>query len=406
MRLAFVVQRYGLEVNGGAEALCRLLAERIVARPEVERVTVLTTCARDYVTWANVYPPGPTVINGVHVERFPTIFPRLKMLQGVASVVRAFPHPEWAEWPWLMAQGPVAPALIDRLQQVEPECDAIALFTYLYYPTVVGMNKLRSKRIFFPCAHDEPAMRMVMFRTLFALSDAIAFNSEDEGEFARGMFPIAGKLQSVIGCGVTLPDESEVHPSPVPEAPFVLYLGRIAKEKGVADLGRHFVRFKAAHADTVFQGTRGPFRGADLRLVIAGAGDTKLLPKHPDIQLAGFVDEHKKRELLATSEALMMPSRFESLSIVMLEAWTLERPVLVDRECSVTNGHVKRSGGGFAYHGEDEFVDALHRLLRDAPAAREMGLAGKRYTTDNFAWDKVEDRFIDLVRRVSGVKGS
>ena len=401
MRLAFVVQRYGLEVNGGAEALSRLLAERLVMRPEIERLTVLTTCAKDYVTWANEYPPGNTVINGVHVERFPTIFPRQKILQEIASVVRRFPHPEWAEWPWLMAQGPVAPALIKRLQQVEPECDAIALFTYLYYPTVIGLNKLKSKRIFFPCAHDEPAMRMVMFKKLFELSDAIAFNSEGEGEFARGMFPIADKLQRVIGCGVTFPEESEARTSTAPASPFVLYLGRIAKEKGVGELGRHFARFKATHANTVFQGARGPFRGSDLRLVIAGAGNAALLPKHPDIELAGFVDEHRKRELLATCEALMMPSRAESLSIVMLEAWTLERPVLVERACDVTTGHVKHSGGGFAYHGDAEFTDALHRLLLDSSAAHEMGLAGKRYVTDNFAWDKVEDRFIDLARQVS-----
>lgn len=401
MRLVFVVQRYGVEVNGGAEALCRLLAERLVARPEVERVTVLTTCAKDYETWANEYPPGEAVLNGVHVERFETVFPRQTRLQRLTSVVRSFPHPEWAEWPWLMAQGPVVPALVRRLEEVHSQCDAVALFTYLYYPTVMGMKKLRSKRIFFPCAHDEPAMRMLMFRKSFALCDALAFNSEDEKEFAQGMFPIGGKLNRVIGCGVTLPGPLPTRTNTPSEEPFVLYLGRIAKEKGVYDLGRHFAYFKAAHTNTLFQGKRGSFRGEDLRLLIAGAGDVEPLPKRDDIRLLGFVDEQRKRELLESAEALMMPSLFESLSLVMLEAWSLGTPVLVERECSVTSGHVKRSGGGSIYHGDHEFAAQLSQLMASAERARERGAAGKRYVEEHFAWNKVEDRFIDLVRHVS-----
>ena len=50
MRIAFVVQRYGVEVNGGAELHCRQLAERVAARDDVQQVKVLTTCARDHST--------------------------------------------------------------------------------------------------------------------------------------------------------------------------------------------------------------------------------------------------------------------------------------------------------------------------------------------------------------------
>lgn len=47
-KIAFVVQRYGLDVNGGAEYHCRLIAERMTKYFDVE---VLTTCAIDYMTW-------------------------------------------------------------------------------------------------------------------------------------------------------------------------------------------------------------------------------------------------------------------------------------------------------------------------------------------------------------------
>lgn len=66
-KIAFVCQRYGLEVNGGSELLCRQLAEKLVRFYEVE---VFTTCAVDYVTWKDEYKPGTEVINGVTVRRY------------------------------------------------------------------------------------------------------------------------------------------------------------------------------------------------------------------------------------------------------------------------------------------------------------------------------------------------
>ncbi len=47
-RIAFVVQRYGEEIIGGADPHCRLLAERLLPWFDVE---VLTTCEYDYLTW-------------------------------------------------------------------------------------------------------------------------------------------------------------------------------------------------------------------------------------------------------------------------------------------------------------------------------------------------------------------
>ena len=112
MKLAFVVQRYGLDIAGGAEYHCRIVAEHMARHARVE---VLTTCAADYISWANHYREGVQTLNGIPVRRFKVKRPR---------------DPErFAEWTqralrvaaanndalrWLEEQGPFSPRLVQH----------------------------------------------------------------------------------------------------------------------------------------------------------------------------------------------------------------------------------------------------------------------------------------------------
>jgi len=385
VKIAFVVQRYGLEVNGGAEQHCRMVAEHLATRDEVEAVTVFTTCAKEYTTWANHFSPGVSHRNGVTIERHPVVMERRRRRQRLLGAWLKRPHPDAVEQAWLEAQGPVCPGLLDRLSQVDDDYDAFVFFTYLYYPTVMGLERVR-RSVLVPTAHDEPPIRHRIFRKVFHDARAFAFNTAEERDFVASMFDLDDRPQSLVGCGVELlPVDPEVS---VPDEDFVLYLGRLTRAKGIFRLMDAWKAFKRKHP-----------RHRNLRLALAGGGDVRL-PKRDDVVRLGFVDEAQKASLLSSCRILMMPSHFESLSLVMLEAWTFGRPVLVDAHCEVTAGHVERSKGGRVYKTPGQFADALAAMLDEPDELGAAGQRGRAYVEANYRWPIVEDKLLELIRRL------
>src|SRR3954462_6683126 len=110
MKIAVVVQRYGADINGGAELHARYVAEHLARHADVR---VLTTCARDYVSWRNEMAPGEDSVNGIPVERYRVRHERNLADFGRRST-RVFSrvHSLHDELAWLDSEGPASPALI------------------------------------------------------------------------------------------------------------------------------------------------------------------------------------------------------------------------------------------------------------------------------------------------------
>ncbi|MCG8556373.1 MAG: glycosyltransferase family 4 protein [Proteobacteria bacterium] len=398
LRVGLVVQRYGTEVIGGAETHCRMLAEHLNARPEVECVTVFTTCAKSHATWDNEYASGSSSINGVPVQRFPAEHKRCALLQhALGCLVRPPVRASLLDRSWLRAQGPYVPRLVDELDQVHTQYDVFVFFTYLYFPTAVAMPRLAHKALLIPTAHDEPQLGIKVFSELFSLPKGLAYNTEEERALVETRFDVSAKPAIVLGCGVDAID-------PPPQAdslatgPYLIYVGRIARGKGCHDLFRLFARFKQEHAqDSFVSPSFGAFRGKELRLIVVGQGSLKL-PNRPDIvQAVQPVDDRRKSALLRDAELLVLPSRFESLSLVVLEAWSLGVAVLVNGRCPVLDGQVRRSGGGRSYRSDTEFGEHLAQMLGEPEERRGMGRLGRRYVDQRYRWDVVEDRLLDFM---------
>src|SRR3989344_1699389 len=156
MKIAFVVQRYGLEVCGGAEYLCRLLAEKLSSYYDIN---ILTTCANDSVEWSNYYNEGEELINGVKVRRFSVKKERnVSKFNKFSDFIFNRVHDKNDELRWLEMQGPYCPNLIEFIDNNNKEYDLFIFFTYLYYPTYFGLAKVREKSILVSTAHDEKAI--------------------------------------------------------------------------------------------------------------------------------------------------------------------------------------------------------------------------------------------------------
>jgi glycosyltransferase involved in cell wall biosynthesis len=388
LRVAFVVQRYGTEVVGGAELHCRWVAEHVAARHEVE---VLTTTATDYLSWTNVLPAGPSPVNGVTVRRFPVVRERREDdFLPVANKVCFFDHTDEEERRWLEEHGPVTPGLVEHLRDHEKDYDAIVFFSYRYWTTYFGMQVAPHKSLLVPTAEHDRVLYLRLFRDFYRLPAAIAFNSPEEKDLIERVTGNEGLPGEVVGTGIERPAAvpvNEVAPRLDLLGDYFVYVGRIEPEKGCAVMIDHFLRWQRE--------TR-----ATSTLALFGRS-TMTISENAHVRLMGVVPDGEKLAAIARSRALIMPSRHESLSMVVLEAWMMGRPVLVNGDCEVLRGQVLRADGGLYYRRYEEFAAAMDLLVSESDLADRLGAQGREYFEANYAWDRILEKYERLLARAA-----
>jgi glycosyltransferase involved in cell wall biosynthesis len=417
MKIAFIVQRYGTEILGGSEYHCRLIAERLAPRHQVE---VLTTCAQDYITWANDYPEGSDRVRGVTVRRFANAQTRdIHAFNRYSEWIFNHAHTRDDELSWLKQQGPWCPSLLEYLERHHNQYDILIFFTYLYAPTVLGLKAAPQKSILVPTAHDEPAIHLEIYKEMFGLPAGIAYNTEVERRFLTTHFSMRAVEEETVGCGVDLPHAQQYprdRPAEGPpedadvdsptfrphlaqrgttfrrrhrlDGPIALYGGRIDAGKGCEELIEYF----SAYVND----------GGDASLVLMGV---KLmpLPEEPFIRFAGRLSEQERTLALEAATVVVVPSPYESLSLLALESFAVGTPVLANARSEVLVDHCQKSNAGLYYADRYEFNECLRVLVGDQRLRASMGSNGRDYIRRNYRWDviigKYEKMFTALRRR-------
>jgi glycosyltransferase involved in cell wall biosynthesis len=447
MRIAFIVQRYGSEVLGGSEQLCRLLAERLAIQHDVE---VLTTCARDYVTWKNEYPEGSDRVRGVTVRRFATAKTRdIDSFNRYSDWIFANPHTRDDEIEWLKQQGPWCPALLDHLRRQHQQYDVLIFFTYLYATSVLGTEINPGRSVLVPTAHDEPAIKLGIFKDLFNRVAALCYLTESEKQFVQRQFLDRPLLEELIGVGVDIPQQQPYPrmPAPLEEesagngdtdgesgesakagtgpetsdadsrteddhsarefpshllergsvfrrrhrlyGPIALYGGRIDPGKGCEELIEYFSSYVR--------------EGGDATLALMGV-KLMALPEEPFIRFAGLLSDGERIQALGAATVVICPSPYESLSLLALEAMSVGTPVLVNARSAVLVEHCVRSNGGLWYADRNEFIECLNLLMSDARLRAALGRNGRDYVRKNYRWEVVLGKYERIFAKVRNAR--
>lgn len=380
MKIAFVVQRYGLEVMGGSELHCRQVAERLAAAGH--DCTVYTTTARDYITWKNEYNPGETILNGVLIKRYPTEKERdIESFNAFSDRIFFSDHNRDDEIEWMDRQGPCAPRLLDALEKESAGYDLFVFFTYLYYNTYWGLKRVPGPKALVPTAHDEPALHLGIMHEVFSEPDAFVFNTSAEKAMLERFFEFDGKYQDTVGVGVTIPGE-------LPDTgfcgkhglrnPFLLYAGRIEPGKGCQEMLDCFLSYAEHHP------------GIQLALIGKLLMD---LPERPDIRYLGFLSPEEKNQAMARADVTLHPSHLESLCMAALESLAVQTPILVQGRTEPLRQHCLLGNCGLWYTNAREFEEALDLLLGDLDLNRALGRAGLNYVRSRYAWDAIVEKY-------------
>lgn len=387
-RIGFVIPWYSDAMGGGAETACRLLAKTLIRHGAA--VEVLTTRVRDFRgDWSrNHYPEGLTAEGGVPVRRFGVRKQDKHRFYALNDRLMAGEKLSDAEEREFLREMINSPALYEYMKGHGNEY-VYVLLPYLYGTTYYGVGACPESAVIEPCLHREGYARMGPVVEMFEQARGVIFLSRAERELARELYP---KFEDfgVLGLpleGAAAGDAARFR-AKYGWRDYLVYAGRTDAGKKAELLTAYFERYVEE-------------TGADVHLVFLG---TKEAPgvdwRHERIHALGFVPEQEKRDCLAGSVALCVPSVMESFSLVMMESWLEGRPVIVNEECAVTTSFCQDSNGGLWFGGYEEFREVVNYLRERPEVARAMGEAGGRYVREQFAPAAVAEKYMRALGRV------
>ncbi|EPE85551.1 glycosyltransferase, group 1 family protein [Leptospira noguchii str. 1993005606] len=424
-KIAVVSPIFSDKVSGGSEKLIFQFVELLASDFEI---TVLTTRSLDYISWKNSIPIQSFQDGSKQIrfeERSSSLGGKYKILQFTVEKQRnidrfnrlskkilekpSLQNKENVNY-WLLEQGPYVPELIQFIEFKKSEYDIFFFVSYLYYPLVFGLPLVEEKSIVIPTFHDEAPAYLPIYKKVLTDRSSYSFNTPEELKVFQNILGFKPNIYSITGMNLNFDQwsgfkensNSNVNfnvsetlnlsnqtKSSDSNIPFLLYVGRVDQGKGFLEMVEWFLEWKK----------KSYFPHI---LKIAGKIVSKIPKKileNQNIEFLGFVEENTKLNLIDNCSCLINSSPLESFSIVLMEAWLKEKPVLVNARSDVLKGHCIRSNGGLFYSDRKSFFATLNFILDHPIESIEMGKNGKKYVEQNFNPKIVKEKLIRLIEK-------
>lgn len=419
MKFAFVTARYGADIGSGPEHACRMLAEQVSNRHDVD---VLTTCARDPKTWKNEYTEGTDRVRGALVRRFAVSQARDDHdFRQFSERVMARPRARADELEWLRRSGPWSGGLIDFIRQHHKSYDALVFFSLCNPITVNGATVAPERSVVFPYLQLHPALRFDVCAEVLSSVRGVGLISGAERRLLRSYVHATPQHEELVGIGIdpspeqsyprhqqdpadTVVDEEAMagtSEAVAPESylagrgvpfrrrhrlygPFALYAGRVEPDNGCEEMLDYFDTFAAGNGDTA--------------LALMGVKMMQI-PGDPHIRLAGVLPERERMIAYEAADITIAPGADDMVAQSLLESLAVGTPVLASASNPAAVEHCRRANAGLYYANRDEFVEALRLLMTNNRLRNRLGENGIAYIRQHFRWDAVLGRFDRLVSR-------
>ena len=237
--------------------------------------------------------------------------------------------------------------------------------------------------------------RMILGLCCSSCSRIVALTESDRAELID--LGVGEELIEVIPNGIDVHEFDQVDPGGfrgdygIPSDAFLaLFVGRLHAQKGVETLLRaaknvegrniHFVLVGSGHKETEYRG----------------------LAEELHVKNVCFAGEVKREVLLsafASCDVFVLPSIFEGMPYVVLEAMAASRPVVASRIPGLAEV-IQDGENGLLFDGADDkdLARVILSLELDREKAREMGEAGRKLVEKEFDWKRVFYKITETYR--------
>jgi glycosyltransferase involved in cell wall biosynthesis len=392
-KIAFVAPWFGENIPGGAEMEMRELTRHL--HEKGAQLEIITTCVEQFMADWNIdhYEPGMSTVMGIPTRRFRVRKRDIPAFDAVnTKLMNDIPLTDEEEETFVREMIN-SPDMYEYIKEHKDEYELFVYIPYMFGTTINGILSCPEKAVVIPCFHEESYIHMRIFKRVFEQAAGMLYNAEPEKILANNVFDLSGTKQLTLGIGLDNDftyDARAFREKYNIDSPFILYAGRKDVGKNIYTLINYFREYKY----------RKP--SSDLKLVLIGGGQVTI-PEDiaADVVDIGFVDKQDKYNACAAASLMCQPSIHESFSLVIMESWLCERPVIVHNKCDVTKNFAHESNAGLYFDNYFEFEGCVDYILDNPDIAQAMGKLGRKYVLETFDWDVITNKAIAFFESIA-----